>query len=551
MITDHLAELVASALRSASDDGILPAEDLPTALFERPRNREHGDWATNVALRAAKDEGPRTIAQAIVDRLPESDLVNRVEVAGPGFLNFYLATPWLYDVVRRAVSSKDFGRSNIGRGRRVNVEYVSANPTGPINVVSGRHAAVGDALANLFEFCGYDVVREYYLNDAGRQMNLFRQTVHFYIVKSYGIKVQFPDEGYRGDYVRKIAGDVVRTYGDHYAELPSAERVEALTQIAVQKMAEKIGSSLKRFGTTFDHWVSEQKELHDTEAVDRAIIRLREAGHVYADGGATWFRSTSFGDDKDRVLRRSDGTPTYFAADVAYLIHKFERGFSRLLYLWGADHHGTVKRLRAAAEALGLPQEDVEINLVQIVKLVRGGESLVASKRAGVIEELDRLVRLVGRDAARYVFLTRAFDTPFDFDIESAKRRDPDNRVFRGHYAHARIASIIRNARAEERYVSPRKANLELLSHPSEIALMGQLSRFEEVVPDALNRRAPQQITNYISELATSFNAFYRDCRVISGDRELTQARLVLCAGTRRGLRLAFGLLGVRAPNKM
>ena len=549
MITDHLAELVASALAAASSDGVIPAGDIPRAFFERPRKREHGDWATNVALQAAQGGNPRAIAQAIVERMPPSDLVERIEVAGPGFLNFHLAPVWLHDVVKRAATDESFGRSTIGAGKKVNVEYVSANPTGPMTVVMGRHAAVGDALSNLLDAAGYDVTREYYFNDAGRQVWAFARSVEAHYKTRFGTKTDVPEDGYQGAYVAEIANQIADEVGDSLMNVDEAERVDKLRVAAVDRMIGQIRTSLERFGTRFDVWFSEVK-LHESGELAEAIEQLRQKGFIEDRDDAVFFLASQLGDEKDRVVIKSDGSPTYFAADIAYLLDKFGRGFEHLIYLWGADHHGTIARLMGAVEGLGHDRDAVEVKLVQIVTLASGGKTVRASKRAGLLVPLEELVEEVGRDAARYTFLTRSVDVPLDFDIELAKEQAPENPVYYVQYAHARICSILRKAE-EEGHVVDASADLSPLVHESEDALMRKLASYEEVVPDAAELRAPQRITRFVEELAADFTAFYRDCRVITEELELTKARICLCVATRSVIADGLRLLGVSAPEKM
>ncbi|MBW3595496.1 MAG: arginine--tRNA ligase [Actinobacteria bacterium] len=548
MITDHLAELLASALTAASADGIVSG-DLPEPFFERPRNRQHGDWATNVALQAAKGGNPRPIAEALVERLPPSDLVERVDVAGPGFLNFHLAPVWLHDVVFRAASDPDYGRSDRGGGKKINVEYVSANPTGPMTVVLGRHAAVGDAISRLLEAAGYAVTREYYFNDAGRQVWTFARSVQHHYLKHFGVDIEFPDDGYRGGYVAEIAAAIAEEHRDVLVALPDDERLDRIRVLAANKMIPAIRESLEAFGTTFDVWFSEAR-LHESGELAESIERLRREGLVEDRDGAVFFLSTRFGDDKDRVVIRSDGTPTYFAADIAYVVDKFRRGFDHLIYLWGADHHGTIARFLGAVEGLGHDRDRVEVRLVQIVTLSSGGKTVRASKRAGLLVPLEELVQEVGRDAARYTFLTRSIDVPLDFDIELAKEQAPENPVYYVQYAHARICSILRKADEEGHSVDAHAA-LVSLTHESEDTLMRKLASYEEIVPDSAEMRAPQRITRFLEELAADFSAFYRDCRVITDEQALTKARLVLCVATKNVIASGLGLLGVTAPERM
>jgi arginyl-tRNA synthetase len=552
VITEHLEELVRAALDRAEADGALAANGAPEIELERPKRSAHGDWSTNVALTAAgKGTNPREVAEAIVKRLPESGMVARVEIAGPGFINFHLSPAWLHDVVRRAAdASSSFGRSEKGVGTRVNVEYVSANPTGPVTVVLGRHAAVGDAIAKLLEATGHDVVREYYFNDAGRQVIQYGRSVTARYMQALGHEVAFPEDGYEGEYVTEIAGVVRNEVGDSLVDQSEEDRVAKVMEIAVPLMIQEIRQSLERFGTTFDVWFSEAR-LHESGEIDAAIEKLRADGLIEERDGALWFLSSRLGDDKDRVVIRSNGTPTYFAADLGYLIDKFRRGFDHLIYLWGSDHHGTIPRLMAAVEALGYSRSSVEIRLVQIVRLVRGGEAVRASKRAGVLLPLDELVDEVGVDAARYTFLTRSIDAPLDFDIDLVKEQAPENPVYYVQYAHARICSILRKATEQGVNTDVAEVGPALLEHPSENALMRKLASYEEMVVDAGETRAPQKVARYVEELASTFSAFYRDCKVISDDRDLTAARLALCVATKRVIADALGLLGVGAPESM
>jgi arginyl-tRNA synthetase len=551
MITDHLTDLVAAALRSAKGDGVIDSE--PQSIdFERPRRPEHGDWATNVALSAARGRGnPRDVAQAIVERLPPSELVDRVEVAGPGFLNFHLSAAWLAEVVRRAADpASGFGHPHVAK-KKINVEYVSANPTGPINVVSGRHAAVGDAISNLLEAVGHEVTREFYINDAGRQIELFAASVAARYLNEFGVDAQVPEDGYHGEYLIDVAKQIAAEHGDAFVSMSDEERANKLRDIALALMIEMARTSLERFGSRFDVWFSEERLLHSTGAISAAQERLRERGAIEERDGALWFASTRYGDDKDRVIVRSDGATTYLAADAAYILDKFERGFDRLIYLWGADHHGTVARLLGVAEALGLDRESIDIRLVQIVTLKSGGEAVKSSKRAGNVVPLDELIDEVGTDAARYTFLTRSIDAPLEFDIDLAKEQAPENPVYYVQYAHARISSIMRNAEEKAATADVASARLERLEHPSEIELMRKLAAYEEAVPEAADLLAPQRIARYIEELASIFSAFYRDCRVLTDDAELTSARLTLCLGTRMVIADGLGLLGVGAPERM
>ncbi|HEV3471724.1 MAG TPA: arginine--tRNA ligase [Actinomycetota bacterium] len=550
MITDELVALVSRALDKAKADGVV-AGDGVDITFERPRRAEHGDWATSVALSLGRGGGdPRAIAEALVERMPPSDLVDAIEVAGPGFLNFRLSPTWLHDVIRRASDpSSGFGRSP-RTGLKINVEYVSANPTGPINVVSGRHAAVGDSIANLLDAAGHDVTREFYINDAGRQAVLFGESIAARYLQAFGKEAAVPEGGYQGDYVKDIADRISTEIGDSLVNAPSAELNGEMQRRGLELMLGEMKASLERFGTHHDVWFSE-RTLHEKAEVPEAIERLRAAGYTYEAEGALWFKSSDLGDDKDRVLVRANDEPTYLAADSAYLLDKFGRGFDRLIYLWGADHHGAVARLKAVATALGFDPETVEVPIVQIVTLSSGEETLKGSKRAGVIVKLDDLVDEVGADAARYTFLTRSIEAHLDFDVAAVKEQAPENPVYYVQYAHARICSIIAKASEAGHATDIADASLDLLSHPNEDQLMRKIASYEEEIPMAAERRAPQRITRFLEELAADFSAFYRDCRVISDDAALTHARLALCVATKSVIADGLGLLGVSAPERM
>jgi arginyl-tRNA synthetase len=550
VVTDQLEELVRKALAAADSDGIVGDAGI-SIRFEHPRRREHGDWSTNVALVAAgRETKPRRIAEALRERLPPSSLIEKVEVAGPGFLNFYLSPSWLQEVVLRAADpGSSFGTSNEGKGANVDLEFVSANPTGPLNVVSGRHAAVGDAVGRLLEATGYVVTREFYLNDAGLQALKFGESIAARYLQHFGRQAEIPEGGYQGEYVQDVARELADLKGDALLAVTEDELIAAARDLGLSKMAASIKSSLERFGTKFDVWTSERALL--SGGVEASIQELVSRGVTEDRDGALWFLSSRFGDDKDRVLVRANGRPTYLASDVVYMVDKIGRGFDRLIYLLGPDHHGTISRLEALSDALGFGRERLEIRIVQIVTLSRGGERLKASKRAGVLIPLDELVDEVGADAARYTFLTRSMDAPLDFDIDLVKEQAPENPVFYVQYAYARISSILR--RAQEKGITSKvdTAPLQLLVHPSEQELMRKLAAFEEIVLEAARTRGPHRVARYVEELASTFSAFYRDCKVVGDDRDLTQARLALCVATKQVIASGLSLLCVSAPTRM
>lgn len=507
--------------------------------FERPRNREHGDWATNVALALAKSaqQPPRAIAERIVAHLEPPADVAAIEIAGPGFINFTLAHEAFQDVVRRAVTlGPAWGRTPAAEVRRAQIEFVSANPTGPLHVGHGRWAAAGDAIAALLDASGWEVRREYYINDSGAQMELFGASI---AALMQGRPV--PENGYRGAYIGELAEEL------RAAGVPPEDATEA----GYQRMLLHLRQTLARFRVDFDVWFSE-RELHATGAVEDAVERLRAGGHVYEREGAVWLRTTDFGDDKDRVLIRADGRPTYFAADAGYMASKIDRGFDKAIYLLGADHHGYVKRLLAIAQAMGLADGRVEIVIGQLVNLYRGGEPVRMSKRTGELVTFDELIDEVGADAARYTFLRTSLAVALDFDIEQVVRTDRDNPVYYVQYSHARIAGIMRTA--TERGVQPGvvdEAPLELLVHPGEEELIRRISAYPETVQAAAEERAPHKVAHYAEHLAEAFHLFYRDCQVVGEDEALTRARYWLCVAARQTLVNALGLLGVSAPDRM
>jgi arginyl-tRNA synthetase len=552
----ELAELFHEALVRAAAAGALALDPdaIPEPTLERPRLAEHGDWATNVALALAKTAKapPRAVAEAMVAHLELPDWVEHVEVAGPGFVNVRLAHRWFEDLVRRVLAAgAGFGRVEVGGGERVNVEFISANPTGPLTVGNARGAALGDSLANLLEATGHQVQREYYFNDANAQIDLFGASVEAAYLARLGRPAPPPEDGYRGAYVDELAARLEQERGAALAELDEVERRKLITEWAVRRMLAAIRDTVERLGVRFDVWFSEQT-LHTSGAIDAAVTRLRELGVIDDHEGAVWLRSTDFGDDKDRPLIRSTGAPTYFGADVAYYLDKRRRGFDRLLFVLGTDHHGYAPRMRAVAGAFGDPDGTAEILLYQLVTLVSGGKPVRMSKRAGDFVTVDDLLDRVGKDAARYEMLRYAPDTPIEFDIEAVTRQSMDNPVYYVQYAHARIASVIRQAgEVGFRPVPPDAADLALLDHPLEAALLRRLAGYEELVVLAARQRAPHRLTRYAEELAAAFHRFYGERRILTDDPGVSSARWWLCMATRQVLANALGVLGVTAPERM
>jgi arginyl-tRNA synthetase len=530
------AELAAVVRQALAEAGLPDREP----EFERPRQREHGDWSTNVALTLAKPVGkaPREVAQAIADRMVLLDDVERVEIAGPGFLNFHLSHAALQQVVVSAVKQGPaWGRTRVPEVQRANVEFVSANPTGPLHVGAGRWAAAGDAIANLLEATGWEVHREYYLNDAGNQLALFGQSV-----QAVALGEEPPENGYRGAYITELAADV--------APDDVADR-DRLTEAAYRLTLERIKATMSSFGVDFDEWFSE-RTLHDSGAVDDIVERLRNSGHAYEQDGALFLRTTDFGDDKDRVLIRADGRPTYFAADCAYMASKVARGFDLCIYLLGADHHGYVNRLLAIAQAEDIKPGTIEVIIGQMVNLFREGEAVRMSKRTGELVTFDELIDEVGPDAARYTFLRTSLDVTLAFDIAEVVRQDRENPIYYVQYSHARIAGIMRTA--TERGVVPGTvgdARLNLLTHDTEEELIRRISTYPETVQYAAGERAPHKVARFAEDLAEAFHRFYTECQVVGDDEALTIARYWLCVATRQTLVNALGLLGVSAPDRM
>jgi len=560
MIAKELRSLLGDAYRLAVSESLLPPAELPEFVLERPRQKAHGHWATNLALLLAGSlkENPRRIAEAIAAKLEGIErrgnpTIERVEVAGPGFINLFLKKERiLSELTRVAGEGDDYGKWSFGEGKSILVEFVSANPVGPLHVGHGRWAAYGDALCNLLEAVGYRVEREFYLNDHGTQMENFAASVEARYLQLGGLEAEVPEDGYHGSYVKDIAQQIWEEEGDRWLEASPEERRRHLGELAYHKMLEEIRTTLEELGVRFDRWFSE-REMHRRGEVEKVISQLLQGGLAYERDGAIWMATSRFGDEKDRVLVRSNGQPTYFAADIAYHLDKARRGYWRLINIWGADHHGYVRRLQAAMEAQGYPGK-LEVILGQLVNLKRGGEPVRMSKRTGEMVTFRELLKEVGKDVARYIFLTRSQDSPLEFDIELAKAESMENPVYYVQYAHARICSIMRYA--EEKGVRtvggiPAPQVLDRLVAEEEIDLALKLFEFEELVRDAALERAPHRLTRYLEDLSALYHLFYQRHRVISDDPELTEARIFLSLCTRQVLANGLRLLGVSAPERM
>ena len=563
MVSQELRRLVADAIGRAAAAGAIPAlppswgqaAAPPPFEVEPPRDQRHGDYAANAALVLAGVLGrpPREIATAIRQHLPvPSDDLRAVEIAGPGFLNLHLAPAFIHRWLRR-VHHEDpaFGRTDAGRGRRVLVEYVSANPTGPLHVGTGRNGAVGETIARLLDALGYAVAREYYVNDYGAQVDTLARSVEARYLEALGRPAVFPEDGYQGDYVQDIARRIIDEHGPRLAERPSDERLPVIRDTALRLMLEQIRGTLEAFGITFDRWFSE-RTLYESGAVERCLDDLRRRGVVHEEDGALWFRSTQFGDDKDRVIVRRDGRPTYFAADIPYHLDKYARGFEHLIDVWGVDHIGDIARVRGGLQALGRDPETFEVIIYQHVRLRNEGEAVRMSKRRGEFVTLGELLDAVGRDAARFFFTMTSPSVPMDFDLALATRQTAENPVYYVQYAHARISSILREA---ERLGVPRPdagtTDLSPLGTPEEWSLAKRIVALPDVVFAAGMRREPQRLCAYARELAEAFHVFYGQCRVLTEDAALTAARVVLVDAARRVLRNTLDLIGVAAVERM
>ncbi len=566
-IREQLENIVDAAVAAAIADGSLQMEEAPAAALERPRDAANGDWASTVAMRSAKlaHKNPREIAQVIVNHLPENQVISQVEIAGPGFINFRLSSRVLQGVVA-AVREQgfDFGHG-APREERINLEYVSANPTGPMHVGHGRWAALGDAMARVMRHAGYDVFEEFYVNDHGVQLDVFASSVNVRYLQALGQNVEMPEKCYGGSYVADIAADIIAEDGDKWLSVPEDERMIAFRELAYRKMLKLCQETLEGFGNHFDLFFSERSLYVPGEdgksAVDHALDTFREKGCIYEKDGATWFRSTDFGDTKDRVLIKANGEFTYFLSDIAYHYNKLSRGFDHLIDIWGADHHGYIARCEAMLAAGG-HEGALEVVLGQLVNLLRDGEPVRMSKRTGEMITFAELIDEVGPDATRYLMLSRSSDQPIDFDIEVAKKQDSSNPVYYVQYAHARICSILRKAAgvddpatltADELSAKavPSDIDLSVLVHPAELALMRKMDDFAELIELAARDRAPFRLTHYAQELASAFHQFYTECHIMGEESSVQNARLALADSVRIVLALTLSLLGVSAPAHM
>jgi arginyl-tRNA synthetase len=547
---DQVRAAITAALNSARDAGELDFDEIVDFLVERPREEAHGDFATNVAMLMAKVCGkpPREIARVISERLDlDANGIAGIETAGPGFLNFRMQQGWLSAALSEIIAAgADFGRCNLGDGAKIQVEFVSANPTGELHMGNARGAAIGDSLASILSFAGFEVGREFYINDAGNQIDKFANTLNALYLMELGEAAEFPEDGYHGEDLPCLVKTLVGEIGDKYLHVEEGLRKEYLAEYALRAKLADIRAALANFGVQYDIWFSE-RSLHDSGAVMAVLKELEERGWLLEMDDAIWLDCQRFGEEKPEVLVRGNGIPTYFAADIAYHKNKFERGFRTVIDIWGADHHGHVARMKGAMEALGYDRERLEVILMQFVRLYQGGELLKMSKRTGTYVTLNELVEEVGKDAARFLFVMRSSDSLIDFDLDLAKSQSADNPVYYVQYAHARICSILSQAGAADCALP----DTSLLAHCAEQQLILRLADFPDQVASAATRREPHHIAAYLLDLAASFHNFYGQCHCLVEDAELKKARLSLVRATAAVLKNGLTLLGVAAPEKM
>lgn len=552
---EKIKELVETAYSKLSEAGALPlAEISKSHLVSIPKQEQHGDYASNFAMVMASKlkMPPREIAEKIREELLSDTSFERIDVAGPGFLNFFFSNNfwqnWLLNIKEEG---ENYGTTDEGKGKRVLVEFVSANPTGPLHVGHGRGAAVGDSLCRILKKAGYKVESEYYINDVGNQMNNLGKSVYLRYQELFGKKIDFPEDCYKGEYIKDIARAIKEEFGDKFLDVELDECLDFFIKKAVNEIFSGIKEDLEHFRVFFDNWFSE-KTLHDSGLVEESIEVLRDRGYVYEKDGALWFKTTEFGDEKDRVVKRSNGVLTYFAADIAYHRQKLDRGYDLLVDIWGADHHGYVPRVKAAISALGKDPDMLQVLLVQLVSLIEAGKVKQMSTRAGEFVTLREVLDDVGVDATRFIFLTRKCDSHLEFDLDLAKSQSQENPVYYVQYAHARLESVFNMAKEKgiEIY-PPDKVNVSLLDAPDEIKIMKHLAQFPQVVASSASSLEPHRISYYLTDLAGLLHKYYSKYRFIGDNLELTQARLLLADVTKIVLKNGLELLGVNAPKKM
>jgi arginyl-tRNA synthetase len=552
MLKKRIADSLSKAVQTMQEQNLLVPSTMPEIIVERPQDQKHGDYASSLAMklaRAARNK-PMSVAEKLVEFLPSVDGVERVDIAAPGFINFTISRKWLAKLVDAILSmGETYGNVDMGNGSRVQIEFVSVNPTGPLHVGHGRGAVLGSTLANVLSAAGYDVEKEYYVNDAGTQIDNFRLSLWVRYQQCFGRDVPMPAEGYLGTYMVELAREIAAAEGERFLKLPDDRAVRELGDIGLGRMVDAIRKELDRLRVTFDIWFSE-KDLYSGGQAEKSMSILKNGGYVAQKENATWFVSTALGEDKDNVLVRSNGSPTYFASDIAYHYNKFlERKFHRVINIWGADHQGHVSRMKAVVGALGVSPEKLEILITQLVTLRRGDEIVRLSKRSGDIITLVEVMEEVGVDACRFVFLSRSADSQMDFDLELAKKQSVDNPVYYVQYAHARIASILRLA--QEQGIDFSNGDASLLTTEPELALIREMARLPELVEMMAENLEPHHLPHYAQDLATNFHSFYQHCRVVSPDANLTKARLKLVMAAKTVLARTLHLMGMTAPDRM
>jgi arginyl-tRNA synthetase len=548
----HLIELLSKAAVEAQKAGRLPPVTLPEVTLERPQNAEHGDYASSYPLKLARATrvNPLVIARELAGLIEPDSQIAGFQVAPPGFINFTLKDSWLTGQVNYILAEgESFGNSIKGKGIRVQIEFVSANPTGPLHVGNGRGAILGSALASVLTAAGYTVEQEYYVNDAGNQVNTFFRSLYARYQQVLNIDAVLPSDGYQGAYVTDLAKEIIAEHGDQFLKTPEAEAVKAMGQIGIHKMLVWIRTDLERLGVNFNVWFSELS-LYDNGLYQQVMDLLRQDGFITEREGATWFVSTALGDDKDNVVIRGDGSPTYFASDIAYHYDKFvRRKFDKVIDIWGADHQGHVSRMKAVVSGLGIDPERLDVILYQLVTLCRGNEVVRLSKRSGDMITLREVIEEVGADACRFFFLSRSSDSQMDFDLELAKKQSQDNPVYYVQYAHARISSILRLA--AEKGIDHYTGEVSLLTSEPELSLIRKMLRLSEIIDVIVQTSEPHHLTYYVQDLATAFHSFYKQCRVITDNEALTRARLKLVEATKVVTVKSLHLMGITSPEKM
>jgi arginyl-tRNA synthetase len=554
-VVDQVKERLKAEIKdSVVKAGLATEEQIPEVVLELPKDKAHGDYATNMAMQLARvaKKAPRMIAEEIVANFDKSKAsIEKIEIAGPGFINFYMNNSYLTDLIPTILTAGEaYGETTVGNKLKVQVEFVSANPTGDLHLGHARGAAVGDSLSNILQKAGYEVSREYYINDAGNQINNLAKSVEARYLQALGQEAEMPEDGYHGQDIVGIGKRLAEEFGDKYVAMDEKERFAFFREYGLKYEMEKLQKDLEEYRVRFDVWYSETS-LYNNGKIDRALEAIRNAGHIYEEDGATWFRSTTFGDDKDRVLIKNDGSYTYLTPDIAYHQDKLERGFEKLINVWGADHHGYIPRMKAAIQALGYDKDTLEVEIIQLVHLFKDGEKMKMSKRTGKAVTMRELTEEVGLDAVRYFFAMRSSDTHLDFDLDLAVSQSNENPVYYAQYAHARICSMLRSG-DEMNIALDGDYALDYINSEKEVDLLKKLGEFPAAVTEAAEKRIPHRITNYINELAAALHSFYNAEKVLDQDNlEKTKARLALMKAVQITLQNSLKLIGVSAPEKM